>query len=92
MGLAAQHTNEKTDWSKTLSADKSSLAPGDAGRFWRRLSEGDPDVSSAKLKHLAKDRIVAGINRNDKSRLIILLSGTIDGNSYVDEIFFNISH
>jgi hypothetical protein len=83
--FAQHHLTEGTDWSKTLFTDESSFILGDRRWIWRRRGETGPEVSSARAKYPVKVMIFAGVGRDYKSRPILVESGTVDANSYVDE-------
>jgi hypothetical protein len=75
-----------SDWTKTVFTDESSFVLGSRGWIWRRRGETGPAVSWVKEKFPAKIMIFAGLALNSQSALIIVESGTIDADSYVDDL------
>jgi transposase len=74
-----------TDWSTTVFTDESSFVLGTRGWLWRRKAETGAEVSWVKEKFPPKVMVFAGISRDYKSTLIMIESGTVDAESYVDE-------
>ena len=80
-----KHLN--TNWDKTLFTDESCFWLGDDTRFlWRKRGERSPDVQYKTKKYPLKVMVYGGIAKGYKSPLIVIEQGTINTESYVDDL------
>jgi hypothetical protein len=85
--FAAYHLGNGTDWSRTVFSDESFFVMDSSRRWlWRRRGEDCSAVYHLAQKYPTKVMVFGGIARDYKSALIVVESGTVNAERYIDEL------
>jgi hypothetical protein len=75
------------DWNKVLFTDESHFwIHENNGDLWRIRGENNPDVMCHLQKHPQKVLVFSGFCPGYQSELVILIHGTVTGETYVEEL------